>query len=55
MSYKDFMNYFDQLEICNLTPDALDDDFSQRPKWEVANFEGYYFVLCVHAHKKQIT
>ncbi len=40
MSFKDFMNYFDQLEICNLTPDALDADFSSRPKWEVATFEG---------------
>ena len=40
MSYKDFMRYFDQLEICNLTPDALEDDFGSRPKWEVATFEG---------------
>lgn len=40
MSYKDFRSYFDQLEICNLTPDALDDDFSARPKWEVSTFEG---------------
>lgn len=40
MSYKDFMKYFDQLEICNLTPDSLDDDFDSRPKWEVSTFEG---------------
>ncbi len=41
MSYKDFRGYFDQLEICNLTPDALDEgDFSSRPRWEVATFEG---------------
>jgi len=40
MSYKDFVTFFDQLEICNLTPDALEDDFGARPKWEVATFEG---------------
>ena len=26
MSYKDFTRYWDQLEICNLSPDSLDDD-----------------------------
>ncbi len=40
MSYKDFKNYFDQVEICNLTPDGLDEDFGSRPKWEVATFQG---------------
>lgn len=44
MSYKDFMKYFDQLEICNLTPDSLDDNFDDRPTWEVATFEGTYVV-----------
>lgn len=38
MSYKDFIKYFDQLEICNLSPDALDMD--NNFKWEVATFEG---------------
>jgi len=38
MSYKDFRKYFDQCEITNLTPDALDDD---NPfKWEVSTFTG---------------
>ena len=37
MSYKDFGKYWDQVEICNLSPDALDADF--KCKWEVASFE----------------
>lgn len=40
MSYKDFGRFFDQVEICNMTPDALDDPDDCRPKWEVASFEG---------------
>jgi len=38
MSLKDFIKYFDQLEVTNLTPDALDgcNDF----KWEVSSFTG---------------
>lgn len=40
MSYKDFTRFFDQLEICNMTPDALDDPDDNRPKWEVSSFEG---------------
>jgi calpain len=38
MSYKDFLKYFDQLEICNLNPDSLDGD--NNFKWEVATFPG---------------
>ena len=38
MSYKDFTKYWDQLEICNLSPDSLGDDYKVR--WEVASFEG---------------
>ncbi len=30
--------YFDQVEICNLSPDSLDEDV--KVKWEVAKFEG---------------
>lgn len=38
MSLKDWTKYFDQLEVTNLTPDALDscNDF----KWEVSSFSG---------------
>ena len=38
MSLKDFLKYFDQLEVTNLTPDALDD--CSPFKWEVASFSG---------------
>jgi len=38
MSYKDFVKFFDQVEICNLSPDSLDMD--NNFKWEVATFEG---------------
>jgi len=38
MSYKDFVKYFDQMELCNLSPDSLDMD--NNFKWEVATFEG---------------
>merc|ERR1719328_913230 len=37
MSYKDFMQYWDQLEICNLSPDSLDEDVGGF-KWEVTSF-----------------
>merc|ERR1719492_449274 len=37
MSYKDFSKYWTELEICNLSPDSLDDS---PVKWEVASFEG---------------
>ena len=38
MSFKDFMRYWDQVEICNLSPDSLDEDF--KVKWEVSSFNG---------------
>ena len=38
MSYKDFTRYWDQIEICNLSPDSLVDD--AKVKWEVASFNG---------------
>merc|ERR1712106_838711 len=37
MSYKDFLKQFDQLEITNLTPDALDSHNAF--KWEVSTFK----------------
>jgi len=38
MSFKDFLKYFDQLEICNLSPDAL--DMENNFRWEVTTFPG---------------
>ncbi|XP_029450050.1 calpain-9 [Rhinatrema bivittatum] len=38
MTFEDFKKYFDKVEICNLTPDALDDDATH--KWEVMIHEG---------------
>lgn len=42
MSFKDFVNYFDRLEICNLNPDSLADDeqTTDKKKWEMSVFEG---------------
>nr|XP_033793891.1 calpain-9 isoform X2 [Geotrypetes seraphini] len=38
MTFEDFSEYFDKVEICNLTPDALDDNTKR--KWEVTVHEG---------------
>ncbi|NP_001085997.1 calpain 9 L homeolog [Xenopus laevis] len=38
MDFEDFKRHFDKLEICNLTPDALEED--TKYKWEVTVHEG---------------
>jgi calpain len=38
MAFTDFKNNFTRLEICNITPDPLDED--QKRRWEVSYFEG---------------
>ncbi|KAG8444320.1 hypothetical protein GDO86_009488 [Hymenochirus boettgeri] len=38
MAFEDFKRYFDKIEICNLTPDDLDEDTTH--KWEVMVHEG---------------
>ncbi|XP_049724610.1 calpain-9 isoform X2 [Elephas maximus indicus] len=38
MAFKDFKAHFDKVEICNLTPDALEDDTIH--KWEVTIHQG---------------
>ena len=40
MSFVDFKKNFTNIEITNLTPDALDDDAKRR--WEVNYFEGQW-------------
>ncbi|XP_064411925.1 calpain-9 [Latimeria chalumnae] len=38
MSFEDFKKNFDKIEICNLTPDSLDDNVEN--KWDVTVFQG---------------
>lgn len=38
MKFEDFQVHFDKVEICNLTPDALED--STAHKWEVTIHQG---------------
>ncbi|KAK5615365.1 Calpain-9 [Crenichthys baileyi] len=38
MEFEDFKRNYDKVEICNMSPDALDDDTKR--KWEVNIFEG---------------
>lgn len=38
MKFEDFQSHFDKVEICNLTPDALDDNDAH--KWEVTVYQG---------------
>ncbi|XP_030385583.1 calpain-B [Scaptodrosophila lebanonensis] len=42
MSFQDFLNHFDRVEICNLSPDSLTDEQENRSrrKWEMSMFEG---------------
>lgn len=42
MSYRDFLKYFDRVEICNLSPDSLSDEQIShgKKKWEMSTFEG---------------
>ena len=38
MSFRDFLTYFGELEICHLTPDSYEDN--SRKKFEVFHFYG---------------
>ncbi|EDV35707.1 uncharacterized protein Dana_GF12340, isoform B [Drosophila ananassae] len=42
MSFQDFLNHFDRVEICNLSPDSLTEDQqnSGKRKWEMSMYEG---------------
>ncbi|XP_055947556.1 calpain-A-like isoform X5 [Argiope bruennichi] len=49
ISYKDFMENFHRVEICNLNPDSLDDEpltKSSKKKWEMSMFEGSWVKNC---------
>lgn len=42
MSFQDFLNHFDRVEICNLSPDSLTESQQNdgKRKWEMSMFEG---------------
>ncbi|XP_070491608.1 calpain-A isoform X2 [Chironomus tepperi] len=42
MSYRDFLKYFDRMEICNLSPDSLTEEQESglKKKWNMNVFEG---------------
>ena len=40
MSYRDYLKHFDRMEICNLSPESLDDDDGPKRKWITKTFEG---------------
>ncbi|KAH8270906.1 hypothetical protein KR018_011929 [Drosophila ironensis] len=42
MAFQDFLNHFDRVEICNLSPDSLTEDQqnSGKRKWEMSMYEG---------------
>ncbi|XP_067840183.1 calpain-9 [Heptranchias perlo] len=44
MAFDDFKRHYDKVEVCNLTPDSLDEDAIH--KWEVINFEGIWTKGC---------
>lgn len=42
MTFRDFLKYFDRVEICHLCPDSVGDDGDTRKKknWKITTFEG---------------
>ncbi|CAO1383373.1 unnamed protein product [Diamesa hyperborea] len=42
MSFRDFLKFFDRIEICNLSPDSLSEEQETgvKKKWEMSTFEG---------------
>uniref|UniRef100_UPI00398EA668 calpain-9 n=1 Tax=Pristiophorus japonicus TaxID=55135 RepID=UPI00398EA668 len=44
MAFDDFKRHYDKVEVCNLTPDSLDEDAVH--KWEVTTFEGVWSKGC---------
>ncbi|XP_035208367.1 calpain-A-like isoform X3 [Stegodyphus dumicola] len=49
ISFKDFMDNFHRVEICNLNPDSLDDEpltKHSKKKWEMSMYEGSWVKNC---------
>lgn len=40
MDFEDFLRYFDRVEICNLSPDPLDDTEASKRGWQVSTIDG---------------
>lgn len=40
MSYEDWLQYFDQIQICNISPDTLRNSRSQGLRWNCLQFDG---------------
>ncbi|XP_058832902.1 calpain-B-like [Topomyia yanbarensis] len=40
MNFSDFLRYFDRVEICNLSPDPLDDPEASLRGWQVSTVDG---------------
>ena len=40
MSYKDFVKHFDQLEICNVSPEVMEQCYDDSACWHVNQFDG---------------
>ncbi|XP_035672560.1 calpain-9-like isoform X3 [Branchiostoma floridae] len=40
MSFEDFLTYWKNIEICNLTPDSMGDDDDDKLRWNVNNMNG---------------
>lgn len=40
MNFSDFLRYFDRVEICNLSPDPLDDPEASQRGWQVSSIDG---------------
>lgn len=40
MTYEDWLKYFDQIQICNISPDTVRNSRSPGLKWNCLQFDG---------------